>query len=333
MTRALLAFQLLLASIPSTAVATDGADDARRLTAILHYVAADYGGAVRDGQAVSQTEYAEQVDFLVDVATLAERLPPSSVVAPGREAALQARWPPTRLRTHSQSRERAGPSAPTSPLTRDLSRRAAPRSTVPPWRRGGRPRRWCPAGCRSRRSPAPPRRSPSRATGRSTPSPGRTPRGTAWSRGTGGRRSRRCFAEWSRTRTDSQDVRTNGGAPRKKLVERHQHVRLFRELVVVGAVVLRLEDEIETLDVSVPRPVSRQIELTEPIVAFELADAPVVERHEHPATDVAPARSLLRDACRRATRALQRAAQHPHGHDVGVGVVLMPGVGDSGWPS
>jgi high-affinity iron transporter len=90
MTRLLVAL-LLLTSIPSVALAgRPDAEDARRLTAILDYVAADYGGAVRDGRVVSETEYAEQVGFLDDAATLAARLPLSPADAVDRVSSLRA---------------------------------------------------------------------------------------------------------------------------------------------------------------------------------------------------------------------------------------------------
>ncbi len=61
-----------------------------------------------------------------------------------------------------------------------------------------------------------------------------------------------------------------------------------------------------------------------------------MKRHKHPAADVVPARDLVRGQPqpRRELGAtnvgeqvehVQRAAQHPHGHDVGVGVVIEAG--------
>ena len=46
-------------------------------------------------------------------------------------------------------------------------------------------------------------------------------------------------------------------------IEQHQHVGLLRGLVAVRAVMLRLEDEIEALDVAVPLAVVFPIELRE----------------------------------------------------------------------
>ena len=72
-------------------------------------------------------------------------------------------------------------------------------------------------------------------------------------------------------------------------VEQHQTVRLLRELVAVCAVVLRLEDQIETLNIAVPFPVVVPVEFTELFVALKLADDSVVmKRYIHPATDIAP---------------------------------------------
>ncbi|NOY25934.1 MAG: c-type cytochrome [Oligoflexia bacterium] len=70
----LIAFQPALAND-----VRDASEDARRLGAILDYVAADYGGAVADGQVSSDNEYAEQVGFLKDAKELAQQLPPTSV--------------------------------------------------------------------------------------------------------------------------------------------------------------------------------------------------------------------------------------------------------------
>lgn len=62
------------AGLPGAAV-HDSDDDLRRLCAILDYVAADYSGAVKDGQVVSPDEYGEQIAFMRDAATLAEKIP------------------------------------------------------------------------------------------------------------------------------------------------------------------------------------------------------------------------------------------------------------------
>ena len=124
---------------------------------------------------------------------------------------------------------------------------------------------------------------------------------------------------------------------RGKQVEQHQHVGLLRKLVAVGAVILRLEDEIETLDIAVADPVILPIELTQRFVAFELTDDPVVmKRHVHPATDVIPTRDLFRRYAKprrefvathggQQIEHLHRPAQHPHRHDVGVGIVVEAG--------
>jgi high-affinity iron transporter len=63
-------------------------EDARRLCAILDYVAGDYGGAVASGTISDAGEYAEQVGFLTDAATLARRLPPTAFDAPTGVGAL-----------------------------------------------------------------------------------------------------------------------------------------------------------------------------------------------------------------------------------------------------
>ena len=98
-----------------------------------------------------------------------------------------------------------------------------------------------------------------------------------------------------------------------------------------------LEDEIETLNIAVPGPVVLPIELTQVFVALELADDPIVmERYIHPATDIAPARDLLRRQAKprrefgathvgKQVEHLQRPAKHPHSHDVGIGVVVEAG--------
>lgn len=71
---------------PSTIATTD--DDARRLAAILDYVAGDYGGAVDDGLIANSDEYAEQLGFLADAAVLASRLPPAAIDATAGVEAL-----------------------------------------------------------------------------------------------------------------------------------------------------------------------------------------------------------------------------------------------------
>lgn len=60
-------------SDPETAV--------RRIVARLDYVAADYGGAVVDGQIANAQEYDEQVGFLADARLRVQSLPPSKAAA------------------------------------------------------------------------------------------------------------------------------------------------------------------------------------------------------------------------------------------------------------
>jgi high-affinity iron transporter len=61
--------------------AADPTDDLRRLAAILDYVAADYGGAVKDGAVVDEGEYKEQLSFMDDAAALAAAIPGADVSA------------------------------------------------------------------------------------------------------------------------------------------------------------------------------------------------------------------------------------------------------------
>ncbi|MFZ5479481.1 MAG: c-type cytochrome [Myxococcota bacterium] len=68
---------LLLLFLPSAAA--EPGEDARRLSAILDYVAADYAGAVAGGAVTDPEEYEEQLAFLTDAADLAARLPASGV--------------------------------------------------------------------------------------------------------------------------------------------------------------------------------------------------------------------------------------------------------------
>lgn len=56
------------------AAAMDVSSDAQRLVSLLDYVAADYGGAVRDGVVASADEYAEQVRFVSDAREIAHDL-------------------------------------------------------------------------------------------------------------------------------------------------------------------------------------------------------------------------------------------------------------------
>lgn len=82
----LLAFLIALSAL---AHAGDPADDARRIVAILDYVATDYGGAVRDGVVLNEGEYAEQTGFVEDAARIAASLPPSKLDTVAGMAALQ----------------------------------------------------------------------------------------------------------------------------------------------------------------------------------------------------------------------------------------------------
>ncbi len=75
----------VIVAAPSTAN-----DGARRLSAILDYVASDYAGAVDDGKIKSDDEYAEQVGFLDDAARFAAALPPAAFDAKAAVAKLQA---------------------------------------------------------------------------------------------------------------------------------------------------------------------------------------------------------------------------------------------------
>ena len=123
----------------------------------------------------------------------------------------------------------------------------------------------------------------------------------------------------------------------RKQIKQHQGIRLFRCLVAVGAVVLRFENQFEAADVAVPYAIVLPIQLGELFVALELADDSVVmKRHIHPTADLVPADDLFLRQCqprheRFATHVweqvehLQRPPQHPHGHDVGIGVVLQAG--------
>lgn len=64
---------------PVTVAEPSAAEDLRRFAAILDYVAADYGGAVKDGVVVDEAEYKEQHAFVKDARDLARRLPPSPI--------------------------------------------------------------------------------------------------------------------------------------------------------------------------------------------------------------------------------------------------------------
>ena len=61
-----------LSSNPTTA------DQVRRLSSILDYIAADYPGCVAAGKITNQEEYAEQIAFLADANELAAGLPPAA---------------------------------------------------------------------------------------------------------------------------------------------------------------------------------------------------------------------------------------------------------------
>lgn len=94
---------------------------------------------------------------------------------------------------------------------------------------------------------------------------------------------------------------------------------------------------IEALNIAVAGAVGLPVELAQCFVALELADdAVVMERHNHPAADIAPARDFLRRQAQPRRELgvphlgqqidnLQRPAQHPHRHDVGIGVVVEAG--------
>ena len=59
----------------SSTAQSDVPDPVRRIAALLDYVAADYGQAVRDGAVLNEAEYREQVAFLEDARRLVPRLP------------------------------------------------------------------------------------------------------------------------------------------------------------------------------------------------------------------------------------------------------------------
>src|SRR5262249_41409589 len=61
----------------------------RRLAAILDYVAADYGGTVKDGAILDATEDQEQLSFLRDAKDLARKLPQSADETAAAVEALQ----------------------------------------------------------------------------------------------------------------------------------------------------------------------------------------------------------------------------------------------------
>jgi high-affinity iron transporter len=72
---------VLLAAIVGVLAGNAGADqgdppevEAQRLAHLMSYIAADYGGAVKDGAVTSQAEYDEQVSLLKEAAAIATRL-------------------------------------------------------------------------------------------------------------------------------------------------------------------------------------------------------------------------------------------------------------------
>lgn len=81
----LLAF--LLVSAPLDAQAHD---DVRRLSAVVDYVGGDYGDAVRDGEIVSEEEYAEQLEFLDTATSIAGTLPENELDVSERLSAIRA---------------------------------------------------------------------------------------------------------------------------------------------------------------------------------------------------------------------------------------------------
>lgn len=82
-----LALLAVAALTPSVAAASD---DARRLAAILDYVAGDYGEAVVDGAVVDGHEYEEQLEFLEEARTVAARLALADFPLLDRLAGLEA---------------------------------------------------------------------------------------------------------------------------------------------------------------------------------------------------------------------------------------------------
>ena len=120
--------------------------------------------------------------------------------------------------------------------------------------------------------------------------------------------------------------------------EQHHRVGLLGQLVAVRGVALGLEDPVEALDVAVLRAVGVPVQFLEVGVALELADDPVVERHEHPAADVLPPLDLLvaelqpgadgvRAWCRQQVEQVRGDVADPRHEDVGVGVVAQAALG------
>src|SRR5690242_18460043 len=58
----------------------------------------------------------------------------------------------------------------------------------------------------------------------------------------------------------------------RKQVKQHQRIRLLRYLVAVGAVILRLEDQVEPLNITIPGAIALPIQLGQVFVAFKLTD-------------------------------------------------------------
>jgi hypothetical protein len=73
-------------------------------------------------------------------------------------------------------------------------------------------------------------------------------------------------------------------------VEQHEHVGLFGQPIVVGAIAFCGQNEIEAAGVAVSAAIGVGLELGQLLVSVELADDPVgVERHREPAADLIPA--------------------------------------------
>lgn len=85
---ALLAPNLAHAAPPT---APDRHEDARRLAAILDYVAGDYGEAVAGGAVVDREEYEEQLEFLGEARALAARLAAADFPLTERIAGLEGK--------------------------------------------------------------------------------------------------------------------------------------------------------------------------------------------------------------------------------------------------
>ena len=130
----------------------------------------------------------------------------------------------------------------------------------------------------------------------------------------------------------------------REQVEQHEYVGLFCEPVVVRAVPFGVEDQIQAANGTVPGPVRVPVELREILIALELTDdAVAVEAHSQPTTDLIPPVDLTRSqsepipertaiACFEQRHRLDRTAQHPRGHDIGVGIVPKPLPGRAGVP-